>query len=338
MFSTVLIAGATVVGIKEMETVAFCGTVCHTVMQPEHTAFQRSPHSKITCADCHIGAGADWFVKSKISGSWQLVSVALNLYPRPVTSPVHNLRPARETCEQCHWPTKHVGDQLQVKTKFADDEKNSETKTVLLVKVGGQQGSASTGIHWHVDRGVEIRYLSDPSRQKIYDIEMTVNGKKRVYKTDDKPEGATEWRSMDCVDCHNRPSHTFYPPDTEMDRAMEDGRIDKTLPFVKKEGMRLLTEGQYASHEEARAGIEASTPSATRAAIRMVLVFIVSPLSGKGHLLMVLRISGSASSSASTTWQVLQLRLILAPSSAVCFLSWQRKQPGASSLWPRLFL
>jgi hypothetical protein len=195
-------------------------------------------------------------VKSKISGSWQLVSVALNLYPRPVTSPVHDLRPARDTCEQCHWPTKHVGDKLQVKTKFADDEKNTETKTVLLVKVGGQQGSTSTGIHWHVDRGVQIRYLSDPSRQKIYDIEMTTAaGKKRVYKTDDKPEGPTEWRSMDCVDCHNRPSHTFYPADTEVNRAMEDGRIDKTLPFIKKEGMRLLTEGQYASHEEARAGI-----------------------------------------------------------------------------------
>ena len=88
MFSTILIAGATVVGIKEMETVRFCGTVCHTVMQPEHTAFQRSPHSKITCANCHIGAGADWFVKSKLSGSWQLVSVALNLYPTPVPSPV----------------------------------------------------------------------------------------------------------------------------------------------------------------------------------------------------------------------------------------------------------
>jgi hypothetical protein len=176
MFSTILIAGATVVGIKEMETVAFCGTVCHTVMQPEHTAFQRSPHSKITCANCHIGAGADWFVKSKLSGSWQLISVAFNLYPTPVPSPVHNLRPARETCEQCHWPTKHVGDQLQVKTKYADDEANTETKTVLLVKVGGQQGSVSTGIHWHVDRGVQIRYLSDASRQKIYDIDLTVNG------------------------------------------------------------------------------------------------------------------------------------------------------------------
>lgn len=257
-FSTVLIAGATVVGIKEMETVAFCGTVCHTVMQPEHTAFQRSPHSKITCANCHIGAGADWFVKSKLSGSWQMVSVAFNLYPTPVPSPVHNLRPARETCEQCHWPTKHVGDKLSVRTKFADDEQNSETKTVLLMKVGGQQGSASTGIHWHVDRGVKIRYLSDASRQKVYDIEMsTPDGKKRIFKTTEKPEGPVEWRDMDCVDCHNRPAHTFYPVDREVNRALEDGRIDKSLPFVKREAVRVLTEGKYASHEEARAGIAA---------------------------------------------------------------------------------
>lgn len=253
MFSTVLIAGATVKGIKEMETVAFCGTVCHTVMQPEHTAFQRSAHSRITCADCHIGAGADWFVKSKISGSWQMVSVAFNLYPKPVPSPVHNLRPARETCEQCHWPTKHVGDKLRVRTKFADDEQNTETKTVLLMRVGGQQGATSSGIHWHVDRGVKIRYLTDPTREKVYDIEMTTpDGKQKVFKSSEQPEGKTEWRDMDCVDCHNRPSHTFFPPDKELDNALEDGRIDKTLPFVKREGMRLLTEGQYPSHEAAR--------------------------------------------------------------------------------------
>ena len=255
MISTVLIAGATVKGIKEMETVAFCGTVCHTVMEPEHVAFQRSPHSKITCADCHIGAGADWFVKSKISGSWQLVSVAFNLYPTPVTSPVHDLRPARDTCEQCHWPTKHVGDKLQVKTQFADDEANTETKTVLVMKVGGQQGTASTGIHWHVDRGVEIRYLTDPTRQKVYDIEMTTPAGKKVFKTEAAPDGPVEWRTMDCVDCHNRPAHIFYPADKEINRAMEDGRIDKGLPFIKREGLRVLQEGQYASKEEAKAGI-----------------------------------------------------------------------------------
>ena len=252
----VVIGAATWKGVHVMESVAFCGTTCHTVMEPEHVAFQRSPHSKLRCADCHIGEGADWFVKSKLSGSWQLISVAFNLYPKPVPSPVHNLRPARETCEQCHWPTKHVGDRLTVKTKFADDEKNSMTKTVMLMKVGGQQGSTSTGIHWHVDRGVKIRYLTDPSRQKIYDVEMTTaDGKNLTFKTEAKPEGATEWREMDCVDCHNRPAHTFKTPSAEVDAAMADGRIDKTLPFIKREGMRVLTEGKYASKEEAQAGI-----------------------------------------------------------------------------------
>ena len=255
MVSAVVLAGATYRGVHEMETVAFCGTACHTVMQPEHTAFQRSPHSRLTCADCHIGAGADWFVKSKISGSWQLVAVALNLYPTPIPQPVHNLRPARETCEQCHWPTKHVGDKLQVRTKFGDDEANTATKTVLLMKIGGQQGATSTGIHWHVDPGVKIRYQSDASRQKIYDIELTrPDGQTRVYKTGEKPEGATEWRQMDCVDCHNRPSHTFQLPATEVDAALQDGRIDRTLPFVKREAMRVL-QVAYPSHEAARAGI-----------------------------------------------------------------------------------
>ena len=257
LVAAVVLAIATYKGVHEMETVAFCGTACHTVMQPEHTAFQRSPHSRLACADCHIGAGADWFVKSKISGSWQLIAVAFNLYPTPIPQPVHNLRPARETCEQCHWPTKHVGDRLQVRTKFADDEANSETKTVMLMKIGGQQGGRSQDIHWHVDPGVKIRYLSDPSRQKIYDIELTrADGKTSVYKTEDKPEGATEWRTMDCVDCHNRPSHTYKLPDREVNDAMADGRIDKSLPFIKREGLRVLN-AAYNSHEEARAGIAA---------------------------------------------------------------------------------
>jgi hypothetical protein len=255
LVSAVILAGATYKGVEVMESVAFCGTACHTVMQPEYTAFQRSAHSRLRCADCHIGAGADWFVKSKLSGSWQLIAVAFNLYPTPIPSPVHNLRPARETCEQCHWPTKHVGDKLQVRTQFADDEANSATKTVLLMKVGGQQGTASTGIHWHVDPGVKIRFLSDASRQNIYDVEMTsADGKVRTFKTEAKPTGPTEWRSMDCVDCHNRPSHTYKMPSTEINSALDDGRIDKTLPFIKREGLRVL-QAKYASHEEARATI-----------------------------------------------------------------------------------
>jgi len=255
LVSLVLLGAATYKGVEVMESVEFCGTTCHTVMQPEYTAFQRSAHSKLRCADCHIGSGADWFVKSKLSGSWQLIAVALNLYPTPIPSPVHNLRPARETCEQCHWPTKHVGDKLKVYTLFADDEKNTETKTVMLMKVGGQFGTVSSGIHWHVDRGVQIRYKSDPSREKIYEVEMkTADGKVTTYKSEAKPEGPAEWRTMDCVDCHNRPSHTYKSASTEVNTAMQDGRIDKTLPFIKREALRVL-ETEYKSHDEARAGI-----------------------------------------------------------------------------------
>lgn len=256
LVSAVVIAGATYKGVEVMESVEFCGTACHTVMQPEHTAFQRSAHSRLRCADCHIGPGADWFVKSKITGSWQMVAVAFNLYPTPIPSPVHSLRPARETCEQCHWPTKQVGDKLLVRTKFAADEGNSPTQTVLLMKVGGQQGTTvASGIHWHVDPGVKVRFLSDSSRQNIYDVEMTSpDGKVKLFKTAEKPKGPVEWRSMDCVDCHNRPSHTFKMPTVEIDSAMTDGRIDKTLPFVKREGLRVL-QVAYASHEEARTKI-----------------------------------------------------------------------------------
>jgi hypothetical protein len=142
-----------------------------------------------------------------------------------------------------------------VHTKFADDEKNSSTKSVLLMKIGGQKAGVSSGIHWHVDPGVKIRFLSDPSRQKIYDVEMTkADGKVKTFKTEAKPEGEVEWRAMDCVDCHNRPSHTYKMPGTEIDAALDDGRIDKSLPFVKREAMRVL-DAKYESHEEARAGI-----------------------------------------------------------------------------------
>jgi len=66
-------------GVEVMESTSFCGAACHTVMEPEYTTYQRSPHARVKCVACHIGEGADWFVKSKLSGSWQVVSVALNL-------------------------------------------------------------------------------------------------------------------------------------------------------------------------------------------------------------------------------------------------------------------
>lgn len=255
MFNVIILSAATYKGVEVMESVEFCGMACHAVMEPEHTAHQRSPHSRVSCADCHIGPGADWFVKSKMDGAWQLVAVALDIYPRPIPTPLHDLRPARDTCEQCHWPTKFVGDKLKVIKTYKEDEENTELTTALLLHVGGEEGNGSTGIHWHVDANVGIRYRSDESREDVYEVEFTdSDGSVTEYSDRKAPEEGGVWRSMDCVDCHNRPSHIYQPPDHEIDKAILVGQIDRTLPFVKRESMRII-DAEYESHEAARVAI-----------------------------------------------------------------------------------
>lgn len=255
----IVLAGATYKGVAVMDSNAFCGLACHAVMEPEHTAHQRSPHSRVDCVDCHIGPGADWFVKAKLDGTWQLVAVTLNIYPRPIETPLHDLRPARDTCGQCHWPTKFVGDKLKVETVYAEDEANTELRNARLLKIGGLQGRESSGIHWHVDPDIKIRYRSDKARMEIYDIEMTeADGTVKVFLAGETPADAEDWRAMDCVDCHNRPTHIYRPPGIEIDQLMASGRIDTSLPFMKREGVRIIEQADYDSHEEARVGITAS--------------------------------------------------------------------------------
>lgn len=256
VINVVIIATATYKGVEVMGTTKFCGAACHSVMAPEYTSYQRSPHARVKCVECHIGSGASWFVKSKLSGSWQLVSVAFNLYERPIPTPVHNLRPARETCEQCHWPAKFVGDRLKVISKFDEDETNTEKKTALLLHVGGTMGSTSRGIHWHVDRGVHVSFVSDEKRETIGDVDLTLpDGTHRIYKASTalaKPAQGT--RNMECVDCHNRPSHIYRLPEEEVDAGLLDGRIDRTLPFIRREAVKAL-KATYATREEAQAKI-----------------------------------------------------------------------------------
>ncbi len=266
-----LAAGLTFKAIHYMDSDEFCGMACHKVMEPEYTAFQRSPHARVGCAGCHIGPGAEWFVKAKISGSWQLIAVAFDLYPRPIPTPVHSLRPANGTCEQCHWPTKFLGDRLKVRTHYAEDEANTEVKTALMIKVGGKQAGQSQGIHWHVDPNHQVRYRADPSREIMYEVELTdlaEGGTTKLFKgAEPAPEG-TEWRTMDCVDCHNRASHIYRSPEFEVDLALEEGRIDRSLPYIRREGLRIITEKEYASHAEARAGDRGGREGVLRAELR----------------------------------------------------------------------
>jgi hypothetical protein len=247
-------------GLQVMDSAAFCGS-CHSVMDPEFTAYRRSPHARVSCVECHIGEGASWFVKSKLSGAWQVVSVTFDLYQRPIPVPIHNLRPARETCEECHWPTKFTGDRLRVTTSYAADEKSTERKTVTLLHVGGGETALGpvSGIHAHVAPGVKVRYLSDARRQEVSTVEATYpDGRTTLYRTQASPKDLPReeaWRVMECVDCHNRPTHLFRLPGPEVDQAILAHRIDQALPWVKREAVKAL-EVAYPSHLAAREGIE----------------------------------------------------------------------------------
>jgi nitrate/TMAO reductase-like tetraheme cytochrome c subunit len=167
--NVVIVSLAAYSGVHYMDSNEFCGNVCHTVMEPEFSAFQDGPHSRVGCVQCHIGPGAPWFVQAKISGLRQVVAVAAHTYTRPIASPVHNLRPARETCEQCHWPEKFHGDKVKVIREFASDETNTETATTLQVHVGGGSDklSIATGIHWHMNVANVVEYIATDTKRQV---------------------------------------------------------------------------------------------------------------------------------------------------------------------------
>jgi len=245
--------------VTYMDSVGFCGKTCHTVMDPEYTAYQNSPHARVDCVACHIGPGASWFVRSKLSGLGQVWAVTFNTYPRPIPTPIENLRPARETCETCHWPAKFGADRLRVINNYADDETNTLTKTVLLMKIGGGTASARSIHGAHVGPGVSIHYwYTDEKRQVIPRVEYTnsLTGRKTMYATADAPPGGTE-RHMDCMDCHNRPTHIFEMPGRAVNEAMAAGSIPPDLPFVKKQIVELIKK-DYKSRDEAAKAIPAA--------------------------------------------------------------------------------
>jgi hypothetical protein len=259
-FVNIVIASQLAYGaVSYMETQSFCGQTCHTVMKPEYTAYQSSPHSRVECVQCHIGPGESWFVRSKLSGIRQVFAVTFHTYETPIPTPVRNLRPARETCEACHWPQKYGEDRLRVIDKFGDDETNSPNKTVLLMKIGG--GNHGIGIHGtHLGVGVKIRYgYSDVQRQTIPWIEYNGPAGKTVYRADGAPADAKGLtvREMDCMDCHNRPSHGYKLPDRAVDDAMVAGDLSTSLPFAHKKSIEILKAG-YLNTEAATARIPAA--------------------------------------------------------------------------------
>lgn len=245
--------------VEHMHSVEFCGATCHTPMEPEYMAYQVSAHSHVACAECHIGGGMSAFVQAKLNGVSQLMGVMTNHYSRPIPVPVKHLRPASEICESCHAHEQGGGNRLKVFTKYNDDEKNSISQTVMMLKLG--EAKQGQGIHGaHLGTGVAIKYgFSDDKREKIAWVERTdASGVVTEYWADGKvgDKNKLTLRTMDCLDCHNRPAHTFQTAEKAIDKAIAHGQIPADLPFVRKKGIELL-KAPYASFQEASGQIEA---------------------------------------------------------------------------------
>jgi nitrate/TMAO reductase-like tetraheme cytochrome c subunit len=230
----------------------FCGTVCHSVMTPEYTAYQSSPHAHVGCVKCHIGSGADWYVRSKISGAYQIYSVTFNKYPRPIPTPIKNLRPAKETCEQCHWPKAFYSKMEKVKSYYLSDENNSKMSLLLSINIGGgnEESGVTSGIHWHMNIANKVTYIAaDEARQVIPWVKIkSLDGKETVYRSTavKLPKDMMKkenMRTMDCIDCHNRPAHIYNPPATSVNNMIADGYIDSQLPYVKSIAVQALEAG-----------------------------------------------------------------------------------------------
>ncbi len=241
------------------ESVEFCGQACHTVMKPEAVAFAATSHARIRCVDCHVGHGAESYARSKFSGARQLLALIANNYSRPVETPVHNMRPANQTCEQCHWPSKFYGAHFKTFNHYAYNEQNSLRQTRMLINVGGgdPQSGPVAGIHWHMNIANEITFIStDKQRQVIPWIRVKDrNGNVTEFYDRTRPltsEQITnaEKRRMDCIDCHNRPAHAYLPPDLAVDQSLSAGRLDPTLPYLKRQVVEVLNK-PYTTEAEA---------------------------------------------------------------------------------------
>jgi len=232
------------------ESVEFCGTLCHKVMEPEYTAYQNSPHANVSCVECHVGSGASWYVKSKLSGLHQVYAVATKSYPSPIETPLHDLRPASETCQRCHWPQKFYARSLQTNKYYLADSLNSEWDIVLQMKVGPEFSDLGNteGIHWHINPDVNIEYISENDKRELITYVKYTNkatGEVTVYRNpeteiSDSLISASTARIMDCIDCHNRPSHKYSSPPSYFDKAMLTNEVSRDIPYIKRTAMEIL--------------------------------------------------------------------------------------------------
>ena len=249
------------------ESSEFCGTLCHT-MDPQYTLYEHSAHENVECAKCHIGPGASFFVKSKVDGMRQLYAMASHTYSRPIKSPVHSLRPSRETCETCHTPSSFKDNVIKEIVHYDNDSASTRIQSTLVLKMGGQQEATglSQGIHWHTSS--EVYYIAaDDQRQVILWVgvkqpdgslkEFFARDMLNVAKTAfvEKARAEGKVRLMDCIDCHNRTAHYIPSPTEAVDEAISAGLIPTSVPSVRKDAVAVLS-APHSNQADAYAAID----------------------------------------------------------------------------------
>ncbi len=255
-------AGYTTYEYTESDT--FCGVVCHTggqsIHRSENYSYSFSPHAMIGCSTCHVGSGAKYFLIYKLRGVRQLFDVLTNRVPKPIPTPVADLRPAQDVCENCHGPKYQFYERLEARKFFLSDTNNTQWGLDLLLRMGtsGLKTDRPPKMHWHSSTTEKIIYdASDPKREVIPWIHVKrLDGKERTYRSRVTAAGAHEpndsaKRLMDCVDCHNREGHPFRHPSDILNVLLSTGLVDPTLPDIKKTSVTAL-EGKYLTFTEGK--------------------------------------------------------------------------------------
>ena len=233
----VIVSMAAYRGVEYVDSVAFCGQVCHTVMQPEFVAHETGSHANVKCIDCHTGPGAASFVAAKAAGTRRLLAAMRGTYERPIVPEPKQLPAAKETCEQCHSAARFRGERINRVIEYADNEKNTPSTTTIKVDL--------RKVHTHMDKGIEF-IATDKTRQTIPYVRLkNPDGSVREYQTG---PAAGELRRLDCMDCHNRPSHVIAStPERAVNEAIAAGAIPLSLPFVHREAVKALKAGNSAA-------------------------------------------------------------------------------------------
>lgn len=257
---TLVLLTAAAYGWEYTNSPEFCGTSCHT-MPPEYTAYLVSPHARIDCVDCHIGKG---FIATRITrkaGDIKHVTATLfHNYEFPIRA--GDLRPARETCELCHFPEKFSDDSLREIKSYADDLDNTPISTYLTLKTGGgtERQGLGKGIHWHIQNDIQY-YSTDPEEQDIPYVRVTGDdGTVKEYldiesDVDFSGIDPAELKDMDCITCHNRITHLVLTPENTVDQLIAAGQISTRIPEIRKKSVEVYSQ-VYDTTEKGLAGIE----------------------------------------------------------------------------------